>query len=133
MYDVTYFDSGYDYTKDIDTEVNAIIIRTLNLSCPDKILKFITNNFQSIHGYISDNWINITEKSVTKSNGIKYLQNKLHLDNIYTIGDTINDIDMIKKYDGACMNNSTNDLKNICNNYFNSVAEYIDYICKEGK
>ena len=40
---------------------------------------------------------------------------------------------MIKKYDGACMNNSTNDLINICNNHFNSVAEYIDYICKEGK
>lgn len=130
--ELTYIDSGFDYTKVIDEEVNAIIIRDINKSNSIKILNEIENQYHEIHGYISDNWINITEKTVTKSNGIKYLETMLKFkhNNIYTIGDTINDISMVKDYHGSCMINSTNDLKKICNNQFNSVKEYIDYIEK---
>jgi len=130
--DITYIDSGYDYTKSIKTEVNAIIIRDIDRLKSLEILKLLESNYPEIHGYISDNWINITEKTVTKANGIKYIQNYLNLDkhDIYTIGDTINDIPMIKEYNGVCMINSTDDLKQHCNKHFNSVYEYIDYIEK---
>ncbi len=130
--ELTYIDTGFDYTRVIDEEVNAIIIRDINRVNSKKILQDIETKYPEIHGYISDNWINITEKTVTKSNGIKYLEQQLNLnhDEIYTIGDTINDIPMIKEYNGGCMINSTNDLKQCCTNYFNNVSEYIDYIEK---
>lgn len=130
LQELTYIDTGFDYTKVIDEEVNAIIIRDINRVNSKKILQDIETKHPKIHGYISDNWINITEKTVTKANGIKYLEQYLNLNNIdiYTIGDTINDIPMIKEYNGSCMINSTDDLKQCCKNNFNSVSEYIDYI-----
>lgn len=128
LYDITYIDSGFDYTKNIENCVNAIIIKDIDTNKSKKILNDITTKFNSVHGYISDNWINITEESVTKSNGIKFLENKLNLKEIYTIGDNINDIDMILKYNGACMKNSVNDLKNICSKQFDSIKDFIEYI-----
>jgi len=130
--ELTYIDTGFDYTKVIDEEVNAIIIKEVNEINSEKILQELENSHSEIHGYISDNWINITEKTVTKANGIKYLEQRFNLNHnqIYTIGDTINDIPMIKEYNGSCMINSTDDLKQCCTNHFNSVNEYIDYIEK---
>ena len=130
--ELTYIDTGFDYTKVIDEEVNAIIIKDINKIYSEKILQEIENKHSEIHGYISDNWINITEKTVTKANGIKFLEQYLNLNhnNIYTIGDTINDISMIKGYNGSCMINSTSNLKKYCQNQFDSVSEYIDYIEK---
>lgn len=129
---ITYFDTGFDYVKFPNQYTNAIIIRDINKEKSINILKFIVNNYNSVHGYISDYWINITARSVTKSNGIKIISeiNNYDKDNIFTIGDTINDISMIQDYNGACMKNSTNDLKSICKKTFDSVAEYIDYIKK---
>lgn len=131
LLDLTYIDTGFDYSKIIDNEVNAIIIRDTGQYNATKVLKYITEKYKDVHGYISDNWINITQKTVTKSNGIEYLKNKFNFTNIYTIGDTINDINMITKFNGACMSNSTSDVLDICNKKFNSVAEYIEYIEKE--
>lgn len=130
--ELTYIDSGFDYTRVIDADVNAIIIRYTHNIDSERILNEIQNNFSQVHGYISDNWINITERTVNKANGIKYLIKYLNLnrDYIYTIGDTINDISMIQEYNGGCMINSTDDLKQHCSNYFSSVSEYIDYIEK---
>ena len=130
--ELTYIDTGFDYTKVIDESVNAIIIRDINHEKSEKILSELKNKYKEIDGYISDNWININEKTVTKANGIKYLEEKLNLNhfNIFTIGDTINDIPMIKQYTGSCMINSSNDLKQYCTNKFNSVSEYLDYIEK---
>lgn len=130
--ELTYIDTGFDFIKVIDEEVNSIIIKDVDRNKSKKILKDIENKYLEIHGYISDNWINITEKTVTKANGIKYLEQylKLNHNDIYTIGDTINDIPMIKEYNGSCMINSTDDLKQCCKNSFDSVGEYIDYIEK---
>ena len=128
--DLTFIDTGYDYMKRIENEVNAIIIRDIDKNKSVNILNEITTIYPETHGYISDNWINITEKSVTKANGINWLINSLNISehNVYTIGDTINDIPMIKKYNGACMVDSTNDLKSVCNMEFKSVKDYIKYI-----
>lgn len=128
--ELTFIDTGYDYIKNIEKEVNAIIIRDIDKNKSINILNTITNMYPETHGYISDNWINITEKSVTKANGISVLTNILNIskENVYTIGDTINDVPMIKEYNGACMINATSDLKSICNHEYKSVKDYIDYI-----
>ena len=132
LFDITYIDTGFDYTKEAVNNINAIIVRDINREQSKLILKNILVKFK-VTGYISDNWINITEQNVNKANAIKYLRKKLDFDKrkIYTIGNTINDISMIKEFDGACVKNATEDLKCECTKIFNSVAEYIDYIEKE--
>ncbi len=128
LLDITFIDTGYDYSKKIENEVNAIIIKEIDSAFSKNLLVELTSKYSNIHGYISDNWINITEKSVTKTNGILFLKSLLNFEKIYTIGDTINDINMINEFNGACMKNSTKDLLKVCNIKFNSVADYIDYI-----
>lgn len=129
---LTYFDTGFDYQNYPSKTTVSIIIRDIDSEKSKIILNTILNNNNDIIGYISDNWITILEKSVTKSNGIKILSeiNNYNTNNIYTIGDTINDITMVKEYTGACMIKSTNDLKKVCQKIFNSIADYIDYIEK---
>lgn len=65
------------------------------------LLQTLTNNY-SIDGYISLHWLNVLNKGITKVNGIEYLQNKLNIpaSDIFVIGDGINDITMIQKYNG---------------------------------
>ena len=128
--EITFIDTGFDYQKEIAEEVNAIIIREINKMQSNNILNTLTSMYDEIHGYISDNWINITEKTVTKANGIKWLINNLNItkENVYTIGDTINDIPMVQEYKGACMINSTPDLQAVCTQEFKNVKDYIEYI-----
>ncbi len=127
---ITYFDTGFDFIKVPSKNINSIIINDINRQKSIEVLNDITSKFPLIHGYISKFWINITSKEVTKSNGIKKILeiNNYNKNDVYTIGDTINDISMIKEYNGACMNHSTKDVKEICSLTFNSVLEYIDYI-----
>ncbi|MBQ7140011.1 MAG: HAD family phosphatase [Bacilli bacterium] len=129
----SYIDTGFDYTKDINYDFNGIIIRAFDKEESQILLNNIINNFEGIHGYMSDNWINIIEQSVNKASGIEVLckMNNYDKNSIYTIGDTVNDIPMIKNYNSACMINSTNDLKENCTKSFNSVREYIEYIEKQ--
>lgn len=133
LMNISYIDTGFDYTKDINYDFNGIIIRDQNKEKSKELLNDIINKFENVHGYISDNWINIIEQSVNKSSGIEVLckMNNYDKNIIYTIGDTVNDIPMIKNYHGVCMTNSTNDLKENCTTSFNSVREYIKYIEKQ--
>jgi Cof subfamily protein (haloacid dehalogenase superfamily) len=75
----------------------------------------------------------IMNKSATKLNGIKYLQKhfKLKEENIITFGDDINDLGMIKYYNGVIVENAIDQLKenckNICeSNNNNGVAKWIE-------
>lgn len=133
LFDITYIDTGFDYTKNLVSDVNAIIIKDINREKSELLLNNILNTYEGVTGYISDNWINITEKNVNKSNGIKFLCQRFNYNknDIYTIGNTVNDISMIKDFDGACVSSSTSDLKSICSKEFNSVSDYINYIMKK--
>ena len=130
LYDLTYIDTGFDYTKDINNNVNGIIIKVVDIKKSEKILDKLLKKFDDINGYISDNWINITQKDVSKANAIKFImeKDKIKKENIYTIGNTINDISMIKEFSGSCIKTATNDLKSVCSFCINSVGEYIRYI-----
>lgn len=130
LFDITYIDTGFDYTKEISNNVNRIIIKDVDREQSKQLLNNIIKNYNQVTGYISDNWINITDKNVNKADAIKYLIQKFGYNKtyVYTIGNTINDVSMIKEFKGACVKNATNDLKNECNNIFDSVSDYIDYI-----
>ena len=71
-------------------------------------LECIQKTFPQVHSYLSKNYININNRLATKSSGIKKLIEVEHLDPIlvYTIGDDINDQDMLLDYIGTLMNTS---------------------------
>ncbi len=94
-----------------DRKVNAIyaIYDKNKIDMATYALEYIQKTHPQIHGYLSKNYININNRLATKSSGIKKLIEIEHLEPllVYTIGDDINDQDMLLDYIGTLMNSST--------------------------
>lgn len=129
-----YYDNGFNTTKEIGDKANGIIGHFIDRNEAKKILDLIENTYSEVHGYLSEEWINITEKSVNKGNGIKIVANMINLkgDKIYTIGDNCNDISMCNyDFNCYCMENAVNELKILCNKQYKAVYELVKDIIKE--
>ncbi len=96
----------------------------------------LNNKFSDyINSYIITNSaVEIICNKANKSNAIRLLTAMFNIDNknVYTIGDGYSDIAMIKDFNGYCMANSVEELKQIAIKEYNSVSELIrDVIGKE--
>lgn len=93
-----------------------------------KLNEKICKDFKNVNAYlVTKNMIEIISKDTNKSKSIKLLANYLNLNNsdIYTIGDGYSDISMVKDYNGYAMTNSVDELKEIANKEYESVADLI--------
>ena len=72
----------------------------------------------------------IKPSGIDKSSTISFLKEKLKLKqtDIYVIGDSYNDYEMIKKNNGVCMTTSCKEVLDICNKTYSSVSNYIEDI-----
>lgn len=78
--------------------------------------------------FVNTNSIEIISNKIDKSKAIYWLLTYLkNIDKnyVYTIGDSYNDIEMVKKFKGYCMKNSVPELKQISKGEYNSVADLI--------
>ncbi len=94
-----------------------IVINTIK-KYDDKVNIYFTQKYE----------IEIISKETNKSQALNLLMKKANFkkENIYTIGDSYTDVEMIHDYNGACMENSIDILKNNTNiPKYNSVYEYI--------
>ena len=128
-----FIDSGNGLIKDENILANAIIIKPIDISKAYLLLDKIVKENPEVHGYISDNWINITEKTVNKMTGLNNFLKMLAIDkkNLYTIGDNLNDYQMITTFNGAIMEEHDPSLDNLPNLKYKSVALYIEDILKK--
>lgn len=80
---------------------------------------------------VSGNAVEIISNKTCKSNAIEEIVQieKVNRENIFTIGDGYSDIEMIKSYNGYCMEESVQELLKICNGKIvKSVSELIEKI-----
>ena len=104
----------------------------------------IVNNFISMSkDYPNYNFLNykhpnfsylcVKPKGITKSSAINYLIKRHNLKNtdVYVIGDSYNDYEMIRDYHGSCMNTSCQEVLDISKKNYQSVKDYIIDILKE--
>lgn len=80
---------------------------------------------------VSGNAVEIISNKTSKSNAIEEIVQieKVNRENIFTIGDGYSDIEMIKSYNGYCMEESVQELLKICNGKIvKSVSELIEKI-----
>ncbi|MDD2489925.1 MAG: HAD family hydrolase [Bacilli bacterium] len=129
-----YIDAGTFITKKTKYLANGIIGKITDQEQALDLLTKITNKFNNVHGYVSQRWINITQKSVTKLKAIEIINEQLKIkkEKIYTIGDNVNDISM-SIYNSYCMINSIPELKKICLGEYETVAQLIDDITNNNK
>ena len=89
----------------------------------------INNKFNTVIAYGNITAIDIVKKNISKATGIKNLENILkdkNIEKILVAGDSNNDIDMIKKYDGYVQINARENIKKITNKYFNFISDIIE-------
>ena len=102
-----------------------------------KKMNNIINNKYSSHiiSYLipSNNAIEIISAKTNKANAIDKIANIENVDkqNIFTIGDSYNDIEMIKNFNGFCVSNAEKEVKNISIKEYQSVSELINEILGE--
>ncbi len=96
----------------------------------------VTSLINQKYGYdltcylVGNSSIEIISNLSDKAKAIEFLINKLGFvkENIYTIGDSYTDIEMIKKYHGYAMNNSVKELLNVTTKHVDSVNILLDQL-----
>jgi len=81
-----------------------------------KIAKQLKNIFPNdISALVNGSWVNIAPAGVNKATGVKEYAKimKVADKDIYTVGDSYNDIDMLKAYNGYAVFNAPDDLKGL--------------------
>ena len=98
----------------------------MNEKINSKFSKFVTSY------NITSSSIEIVSKKVNKSKSIKMLADKLGVEDscIYTIGDGYSDISMIRDFNGYCMEESVEELKEIALGKVQSVSQLVEKIIK---
>ena len=83
--------------------------------------------------YVSHNSIEIISNHTCKSNAIDILLKELNVpkNNVYTIGDSYSDIEMVKDFNGFAMEKSVEELKKVAIKEYKSVSELINEIMGE--
>lgn len=119
----------YKQTADeaLEHEVVSVGARFYEFDTAKKWNDYINENYNDVTSFNNITYINVVPKGLSKATGIKLIANKLNVDisNVYTIGDNLNDIEMITEFDGACVANAVEGVLNITNKVYKSVEEYI--------
>lgn len=112
--------STVNYTKEL-------VDKFLNMS-----KKYPRYNFLN-YMHTNFSYLCIKPKGITKSSAIKFLMDKYNItmNDIYVIGDSYNDFEMIRDYHGACMDTSCQEVLDIANKSYKSVKDYIIDILKD--
>ena len=113
--------------KDI-IQINKI---TPNAETTEIVANIINNEFEEVTAYANIRTIDIVKNTVNKANGVDFVykllkNNNQAIDKILVAGDSNNDIEMIKEYDGYAQINANKRVKSITNKYFNFIS-YIIY------
>lgn len=83
--------------------------------------------------YVNYNAIEIISNKTNKYKAIMLLADKFNIkrENVYTIGDGYSDIDMIKNFNGYCMEKCVDELKKVSNGKYESVSKLIKDVINE--
>lgn len=143
LFDISNYVSKYNpksimysyYTEDTsdinNPDISKITIRfQKDIEVFKKIMMDVVKKYNDILNiYFTQNFeIEIISKETNKSKAVNLLMKKANFkkENIYTIGDSYTDIEMINDYNGSCMEKSIDILKNNKNiKKYSSVSELI--------
>ena len=122
-----YLDDGYNITtnKNDCIKVNSVIE---DREVSNKILEEL--NKLDVYAYLSRNYINITDNSTSKQIALEYLlyYKDYYKEDLYVIGDDINDYEMLKKYNGGVMKEHHKMLDDLNKKEYDSLYEFIEYV-----
>lgn len=102
---------------------------TADTKSTEEVADAVNNKFNTVIAYPNIRTVDIVKNNVNKASGIKFLENIIKtnksIDKILVTGDSNNDIEMIKKYNGYVQINAKENVKSITNKYFNIISDII--------
>jgi len=133
--EITYYGT-YEQDEVIDYDnTTYIMLKVKNRIIADELVEYIRKNFSRINIYNSFNsdeysLIDIISNNSQKSNAIDKIIKLENIDynNVYTIGDSSNDVEMIMKYNGYGMTNSDERVIEVANKLYNNVYDLIEEV-----
>ena len=90
----SFVDTSHGFVKDTSKPANGIVARPYDRVKAEMILNSIVLKYPDVHGYVNDNWLNITDIEVNKYNALEYLRENYRLDTheVYVLGKDITDL-----------------------------------------
>lgn len=121
-----FLEDGYNITENPDDCVKVLATyqdKNLANKVVDKLQK-TTNTY----AYVSSKHINVTSRATNKKIALEELISKENLskDNMYVIGDDINDYEMLQEFNGALMKNHHPKLSSLPKKEYTYFYEYIE-------
>ncbi|MBQ6539253.1 MAG: HAD-IIB family hydrolase [Bacilli bacterium] len=123
-----YLDDGYNIT----TNKNDCI--KINSKIRDReeakeVLKEIKDNVD-VYAYLSRSYINIIDSNTSKSIALEYLMyhEDFNKEDIYVIGDDVNDYEMLSEFNGGVMTKHNKKLDSLNKKEFDTLYEFIEYV-----
>lgn len=121
-----FLEDGYNITENTDDCVKVLATyqdKNLANKVVDELQK-TTNTY----AYVSSKHINVTSRATNKKIALEELISKENLskDNMYVIGDDINDYEMLQEFNGALMKNHHPKLSSLPKKEYTYFYEYIE-------
>lgn len=115
-----------EITKNYDGIICGILGKPLDHN--NKFTDNINNTYTEVYAYNSTSWINIVRNGISKKSGILKLMElkNFKYEDIITVGDNYNDIEMNKYFESYCVKNSKKELIQASKHQVNEVFDIIN-------
>ena len=133
IYDVILI-SAFDKNVTDTLNIVKIMLKLYNYDKALKVKNYIDDRYTNIRGYLVRDeeyyLVEIVSSEASKSLMIDKIldKEKIIKKNVYTIGDGINDIDMIRDYNGYRVRNSCKELVSVTDRVIDNVSDLISRI-----
>jgi len=128
--DFTKFGVTGDYEEILESKIiNSFVV---GLRYPE-LRNQLIDEFAEVYGdymnfHKNMNIIDVSAKGVYKSTGLEHVKSIYKTEELYVIGDELNDIEMIKKFKGYCVTNARAEVRECAAKIFDSVASCIGHV-----
>ena len=114
-------------------KVAQLVISLNDADLAEEISAYINENFKGYAvAYINVNCVDIVCEGVSKAEGLLYIERHLGLshDDIYTIGDSFNDLPMLEAFKGCTVANAKESIQEQIGVVYQNVADCIHHLMK---
>ncbi len=129
----SFIDTSHGFSHDITKCANGIVARSYDSVKAEILLNTICLKYPSVHGHISDNWLNIVDIEVNKARALNYIKENYHFDkaDVYVLGKNIEDLELMERFNGYTMKDCCEDLRKYSKGEVSDLTEFINILLKE--
>ncbi len=129
----SFIDTSHGFSRDTIKCANGIVARSYDAVKAEMLLNKICLKYPSIHGHISDNWLNIVDIGVNKAAAFDYIKENYRLNDAkaYVLGKHIDDLELMEHYNGYVMKDCCEDLKKYAKGEVTDLTDLINILQKE--